>query len=236
MLFILTEREFLLKQLIMNKLKLFSAIFFLSSTIGSAQTGDVTRVDHSQHSWRHDVNFGLKIGANYSNVYSVDAESFNTDPKFGLAAGMFLSIPLGEAIQIQPEILFSQKGYQASGSLLGQSYIITRTSNYIDVPLLIGIKAFKGFTILAGPQYSFLISQKNKFENSATSIAQETLFDNEDLRKNTLCFTGGFDLNFDQLIVGTRVGWDLYKNNKDGTSNTPRYKNVWYQLCLGYRF
>lgn len=220
----------------MNKLKLFSAIFFLSSSIVSGQASNSSVADHSQHSWRHAVNFGLKIGVNYSNVYSVEAESFNTDPKFGLATGMFLTIPLGEALQLQPEILFSQKGYQASGSLLGQTYVITRTSNYIDVPLLIGVKAFKELTILAGPQYSFLISQKNKFENSSTSIAQETLFDNENLRKNTFCFTGGFDLNFDQAIVGARVGWDLYKNNQDGTSSTPRYKNVWYQLCVGYRF
>ena len=142
----------------MNKLKLFSAFFFLSSSLAIAQSNPATGADHSQHSWRHAVNFGLKIGTNYSKVYSVDAESFNTDPKFVLAAGMFLSIPLGEALQLQPEILFSQKGYQASGPLLGQGYIITRTSNYIDVPLLIGVKAFKGFTILAGPQYSFLIS------------------------------------------------------------------------------
>jgi hypothetical protein len=33
-----------------------------------------------------------------------------------------------------------------------------------------------------------------------------------------------------------RGSWDLKNNNGDGTSTTPRYKNVWYQATVGYRF
>jgi len=31
------------------------------------------------------------------------------------------------------------------------------------------------------------------------------------------------------------VGWDLMKNNGDGTKTTPRYKNVWAQVSVGFR-
>lgn len=51
-----------------------------------------------------------------------------------------------------------------------------------------------------------------------------------------LGFVGGFDLNFDHISVGARIGTDFQSNRGDGTSETPRYKNVWGQLTLGYRF
>jgi hypothetical protein len=182
------------------------------------------------------VNFGVKIGFNYSNVYDTEGEDFIADPKLGFATGIFIAIPLIDGLGIQPEVLFSQKGYKAKGNLLGSNYEITHTSNYIDVPLLIAIKPVEVFTILAGPQYSFLLSQKNKFKNGTTNIEQGNEFDNEGLRKNTLCFTGGFDINLNQLVISGRVGWDLLKNNTDGSRTTPRYKNTWYQVTLGRRF
>lgn len=186
--------------------------------------------------FRESVEFGVKLGTNYSNVYDTEGEGFKAAPKFGLATGIFLSIPIGRYLGIQPEVLFSQKGFKAEGNLLNTTYILTRTTNYIDVPLLISIKPFESISILAGPQYSYLLSQNNKFENAQTSIEQEEEFDNENLRKNTFCFTGGLDFNVDPLIISGRAGWDLFKNNGDGTTTTPRYKNVWYQVTLGYRF
>ncbi|QSE96440.1 porin family protein [Fulvivirga lutea] len=211
------------------------ALVCVSATVGYAQdnsTGNDNKVDNSSEPRAY---VGVKIGTNYSNVYDSDGESFKADPKFGLAVGAFITIPIGEFLGVQPEILFSQKGYKAEGELLGSSYTITRTSNYLDIPLLVAVKPVKFLTILAGPQYSYLLSQKNKFENGQTTIEQEDEFDNEDLRKNTLCFTGGVDINLDKLVVSGRLGWDLFKNNGDGSTTTPQYKNAWYQLTLGYR-
>ncbi len=89
-------------------------------------------------------------------------------------------------------------------------------------------------TILAGPQYSYLLSRKEVFSNSLITTEQQDEFKNDNIRKNTLCFIGGFDVNVSRLIIGARVGWDLYQNVGDGTSITPRYKNVWYQVTLGF--
>lgn len=189
----------------------------------------------AQEDTRSNLHFGLKVGANLSNVYDTKGEEFKADPRFGLVTGAFISIPIGTYIGIQPEILFSQKGFQATGKILGSSYKFTRTTSYIDVPLLVALKPVPMLTILAGPQYSYLIKQKDEF-SGGTSIINEEEFDNDDLRKNTLCFLGGIDLNLDPIVIGARVGWDLYDNNGDGTSTTPRYKNVWYQATVGFRF
>jgi hypothetical protein len=181
------------------------------------------------------VNVGLKLGGNLSNIYDTEDEDFTADSKLGLAGGIFGSIPIGTFLGIQPELLFSQKGYKGSGSFLGSEYTYSRTSNYIDLPLLLAIKPASFITILAGPQYSFLIKETYNFENEFLNINDEQVFENDNIRKNTLCLLGGVDINFKQLVIGARVGWDLQNNNGDGTSTTPRYKNIWYQGTLGYR-
>jgi hypothetical protein len=78
--------------------------------------------------------------------------------------------------------------------------------------------------------------QKDAFENGSTTIEQETEFENDNIRKNTLSFIGGVDITMKSIVVSARGGWDFQKNLGDGTSTTPRYKNMWYQLTFGYRF
>lgn len=211
----------------MKKSILIISALVLGLTSGFAQDSDTSK----------NIHIGFKVGANLANVYDTDGEQFNADPKYGLAAGLFLSIPIGEFLGVQPEILFSQKGYQTSGSVIGIGYNYTHTSNYIDVPLLFAFKPVPMVTILAGPQYSFLISEKNEFTNTLFTdpIINESDFENNDVRKNTLGFVGGVDVNVSQVVIGARVGWDILNNNGDGTTTTPRYKNMMYQLTLGFR-
>lgn len=184
---------------------------------------------------RESLIFGLKAGINYANVYDTEGEDFRADPKIGLATGVFLSIPIGTFLGIQPEVLYSRKGFRATGKILGGSYDFTRTTDFIDVPILFALKPTGIFTILAGPQYSYLLKRKDVFANGVTTIEQEMEFENEDLRKNTLCFLGGVDVNLNHLVLSGRVGWDILNNNGDGSTTTPRYKNVWYQFTVGYR-
>lgn len=184
---------------------------------------------------RVGMQIGVKAGANYSNIYDAQGEEFTADPKLGLAIGAYLGIPLGEYLGIQPEVLFSQKGFKGTGTLLGSTYNMTRTSNFIDVPLFLALKPIGMVTILAGPQFSFLMSQKDTFSNSSITIDQEKEFDNENVRKNIMCFVGGIDINLKHIVLGARAGWDFQTNNGDGTSSTPRYKNSWVQATIGYR-
>ncbi|MBN2729648.1 MAG: PorT family protein [Bacteroidales bacterium] len=126
--------------------------------------------------FREDLSFGVKIGTNYSNVYDAQGEEFKADPKFGLVAGGFVSIPIGAYIGIQPEILFSQKGFKADGVILGSTYKLTRTTSYLDIPLYFAFKPSEFFTLVAGPEFSYLLMQKDAFENASTTIEQETEF------------------------------------------------------------
>lgn len=181
---------------------------------------------------RNELQLGVKLGLNYSNVYDSEGEDFVADPKFGFVGGGFLSIPFGNFLGFQPEVLFSQKGFKATGSVLGIDYDYTRTSTFIDVPLFLQVKPSEIITLVAGPQFSFLINQKDKLGDS--TIDQD--FDNDNLRRNTMGFVIGVDICPSNLVIGARAGWDIQDNNGDGTSTVPRYKNVWYQVTMGFRF
>lgn len=185
---------------------------------------------------RETLSFGLKIGANYSNVYDANNEDFVADSKLGFAAGGFVAIPLGKFIGIQPELMYSQKGFKSTGTYLGSTYSMTRTSDFIEVPLLFAVKPIGELTLLFGPQFSYLMTQKDDFTGGTISSTQQQDFDNNNIRKNIMGLTGGADLNFGNLVIGVRAAWDVKDNEGDGTSTTPRYKNMLYQATVGYRF
>tara|TARA_R110002096_G_scaffold238027_3_gene429340 strand:+ start:34326 stop:34964 length:639 start_codon:yes stop_codon:yes gene_type:complete len=185
---------------------------------------------------RDDISLGLKIGGNYANVYDTEGEEFDADAKLGLAVGAFLSIPIGTYLGIQPEVLFSQKGFKATGSVLGSEYEITRTTNYLDVPIFLAFKPSEFITFVAGPQFSYLLSRNEKFDSEFGLVELEEEFENENIRKNTLSASLGFDINIDNIVIGARAAWDLQDNKGDGTSSTPRYRNTWLQATVGFRF
>ena len=184
---------------------------------------------------RELLSFGLKAGLNMSNVWDSKGQDFVADPKYGLAGGAFVSLPIGKYIGVQPELMISQKGFKGSGSLLGIGYSYTRTTTFLDVPLLVQFKPIEYFTILAGPQFSYLFNEKNVYTFGSNSTEQEQAFNNEDPRNNILGFVIGADLNIEMLVISARAAWDFQTNNNNSVSTTPRYKNQLLQLTVGFR-
>lgn len=213
----------------MKKIAIITSLFVALTSIGISQTSEET--DN-----REKFQFGLKAGLNYSNVYDEKGEEFKADAKFGFAGGIFAGIPFGKYLGLQPELLISQKGFRANGKLLGNNYGLTRTTTYIDIPLQFQLKPSEFFTLFAGPQFSYLINQRDVITNSVISYEQEQEFKNDNIRKNIFGVVGGIDINLKHIILGARLGWDVQNNHGDGTSNTPRYKNAWFQGTIGYSF
>lgn len=183
---------------------------------------------------RDKLKFGIKAGLNFSNVYDEEGEDFVADGKTGFAAGAFVSIPLGKVFGIQPEVMYSQKGFKGNGSFLGLDYDYKRTSTYLDIPLLLQIKPSKYLTLLAGPQFSYLLETKNEFNNTSSTTEEEINSDN--YKKGIIGAVVGADFNYENFVLGTRFGWDLNQSDADGNTDAPRYKNQVVQVTLGYRF
>lgn len=179
------------------------------------------------------VRFGVKAGVNIANIIKDDGDNnFSTDAKTGFNAGLTADIPLTSGIAFTPEVLFSQKGYKLSNSFGEYS----QTTNFIDIPILASIRLASPLNLVVGPQVSFLMSTKNKFETGYGSV--EDVNENSDKFKKSLL--GGvigarYDLT-QNVDIHARYALDFQKNNENGTSNTPEFKNQVWSFGLGYKF
>jgi hypothetical protein len=98
--------------------------------------------------------FGIKGGANISNVNGSDVT--NTNSVVGFNAGAYLKLPLTHHLSLQPEVLYSGQGFKQSSSGVTATY----NENYINVPVLLKYTHFTGVFIETGPQVGFLASAK----------------------------------------------------------------------------
>ena len=201
----------------------------------SPAESNIERVSYNRDV-RDRFQFGFKAGANYSNIYDVEGDNFAADYKFGIVGGIFMSIPIGKYLGVQPEFLYSEKGYESTGSIEGSTFDNIYTAKYLDIPVHLQLKPNEVVTVLFGPQFSFLFDKDNDFSNSFLTDEQEQEINNIDITKFTFGLSGGIDFNFGHVVLGGRAGWDLKQNDGSGTTVSPRYRNMWYQATLGFRF
>ena len=199
-----------------------------------------------------DIRFGLRAGANYSNLSGNIKNEDTYNNKVGFLGGVMLNVPLlaDDLLSIQPEILYSQKGFENKptefSSVLGKQKREGNVNyNYIDVPLLLKFKAL-GFVAEAGPQYSYLLSSNNETKTTTTpTVGSPTVSETKDkndvsgLNRNELGYlagvgyeaTNGLSLN----LRYTGAFSDLVKSDNtyfNGDLKNARHSA--FQLSLGY--
>ncbi|MFO7573746.1 MAG: porin family protein [Bacteroidales bacterium] len=197
--------------------------------------GTVMQAQLQDNDRREKISIGGRAGINVSNVWDATGEDFVADPKTGFAGGIFIGIPMGKYLGIQPEFLVSQKGFRGSGTILAAPYSFSKTTTFIDIPLQLQLKPVSFLTIVAGPQFSYMIKEKNTYTLGGNVAEQEEAFAADNIRKNILGFGVGIDAIISRLVLSGRLGWDMQDNHGDGTSSTPRYKNQWVQFTLGIK-
>ncbi len=199
------------------------AIALLSTGIANAQSTD------------KPIQFGVKAGANFSNIIKDDGNnSFKTDYLVGYHAGITLDIKLTNNLAFTPEALYSTKGYKST-TAVGE---FTQATHFIDIPILASVKLGGGLNLVAGPQVSFLMSTKNTFETGFGTAQQQIIEDDADrFKKSLVGGVVGFRYDFsNKLGLNGRYALDFQKNNENGTSQTPEYKNQVFQVGLGLKF
>lgn len=204
----------------MKKIIVLAAGLFLTVAVRAQNSDDQIRI-------------GVKAGANFSNIIKSGDSDFKTDYKTGFNAGVTLNIPVVERFSFAPELVYSQKGYKAH-TTFGD---FTQTTNFIEAPLLAKIHVINRFNLVIGPQISFLLSTKNKFESGFGTVEDKFNEDSDKFRKSLIGGVVGasFDVTPNIDIHG-RYSIDFQKNNENGTSETPKFKNQVFQVGLGFMF
>ena len=183
------------------------------------------------------IRLGVKAGLNLPDIIKGDGNNnFDTKVNPGFNAGVTLDIPLIKGLAFTPELLYATKGYKATTSFGGE---FTQTTHFIDIPILASINlGGSGLNLVVGPQVSFLTKTNNKFENGFVS-AQETIIedDSDRFKKSIVGGVIGFryDIN-NQFDIHGRYALDFQKNNEDGSSETPEFRNQVFSVGVGVKF
>lgn len=163
-----------------------------------------------------EVKLGAKIGM---NVSSVNGNQDNLDSKTGFVLGVTAEIPLTEKFSLQPELLYSQQGAKSRD-------VFIYDLNYITLPFMAKYYIAKGFSLEAGPQFSFLVKDELISDTNNTATAN-TNAENFDLNAN---FGLGYKLN-NGIFFQTRYNLGLI-----AITETPDVKNGVFQMSLGIQF
>ncbi|MCI2230263.1 PorT family protein [Polaribacter sp. MSW13] len=166
-----------------------------------------------------DVKLGLKLGMNIASVNGHNAN--NLDSRTGFVIGATAEVSLTEKFSIQPELLYSAQGAQQRDNF---KYDL----NYISLPIMAKYYIAKGFTVEAGPQFSFLIKdQLVPIDQYSGTGVQNTDAENFDLAAN-------FGLGYQSksgIFFQTRYNLGLV-----AISENPDIKNGVFQITLGFQF
>ncbi|MDX1542498.1 MAG: porin family protein [Christiangramia sp.] len=113
-------------------------------------------------------NFGIKGGANFTNMSSDGFEDNNSRTGFHL--GLLAEIPVSDRFSIQPEALYSTQGFEVETSSYTDEYKL----DYIQVPLIAKIYLIDGFAVEAGPSFNFLVNEEYEYESGLLDIENDS--------------------------------------------------------------
>lgn len=103
------------------------------------------------------IHFGVKGGVNFTKAeFKGHSLSFATRYHFGVLA----QIDFTDKLYLQPELLFSQKGWgipKENSNEEGDMIL-----SYLNLPIFVGFKLNKDISLLTGPELGFKINEKRK--------------------------------------------------------------------------
>lgn len=191
------------------------------------------------------IRIGVKGGANLSNLSGDLTNEDRYENKFGFHGGLMLNIGLLDDgfLSVQPEVLFSQKGFtyaddEFTSGTIRYKYDGDVTYNYIDVPVLLKIKAGSVY-FEAGPQYSYLLKIKNdaRVSLNGNTAVNTTTADLDDVNRNEIGYAAGLGYQSEGgLMLGLRYNGSFTDFGKDGyqDAETRNARNSVFQASVGF--
>ena len=203
------KRDFKMKRIFC----LTYAIIVLVSTSGLAQS----------------INTGVKVGLNSATIGGSDASgqsitSFN--------AGIFATFDVAGLLALQPELLYTMKGYKASypvpdviGPIPFGSGNLTAKISYLEIPVLLKLNTSSlGIirpNIFAGPEVAFKLSSK------ATSGSPSSTQDLQNINSTDfgIIFGAGLNINLPITTIMVDIRYDIGMRDLNSSANPPDIKN-----------
>ncbi|MFD3001580.1 porin family protein [Pontibacter toksunensis] len=200
------------------------------------------------------VSFGIRAGVNLADwegetmqsvqdLVDMSGGSFSQQMRTGFYAGGYVSIPILPGLEIEPGLQYSQKGTVLTGKIpleqvefLNTNVTITNKAEYLDMPVLAKVYVGEGFHIFAGPQVSYLLSNKVKAEAGALGFkALNQEFDMKSgFREFDVALTGGLGYKFTNGF-NVSAGYDYGLNSIDDNGSFDTFNRV-VKASVGFTF
>lgn len=174
-------------------------------------------------------SFGLRGGLNLANFNDVD----NTESRTGFMAGAYVNIGVPMSpISIQPEVLYTQKGAEMSGTVGGEPITSTTKLDYIEIPVLAKFSFAPGPVtphVYFGPYLGFNVSAEAETEAAGQSATQDI---KDSVKGTDFGVVVGAEAEISKFNVGVRYGAGLTEISEDGGDG----KNGVFSIVAGISF
>jgi hypothetical protein len=206
------------------------------------------------------MQFGVKGGLDMAKIHG--SESEGSEYKIGFTGGVFFTKMLSPTFGIQPEVLYSQKGFEVSE----MGFTVKFKADYIEIPILLKFQPQTDgslkWNVYGGPVVAFAASTKLGAEGFGASIDMDIA--NKKSVDFGFAFGSGFTLpaGSGHFVMDARLSMGLAKNLDDvspeetiyyidlddiesipteinlalSDGSAPDWKNIMFALYVGYAF
>jgi hypothetical protein len=189
------------------------------------------------------IRFGVKAGANLSNLAGDLTNQDQYNNRWGFHGGIMVNFGIADIVSIQPEVLYSQKGFKYADqniTVLNNTY---RNSgnvryDYLDVPILVRVRAAGAF-FEVGPQYSYLMNASTNREqtlngNNVSNIGSGTT-DLSNVRRNEFGYAAGLGFQASNgFMIGVRYNGAFTDFAKNSNYSNDEFRNARNSTFQGY--
>ena len=189
------------------------------------------------------AKFGIKGGLNYSNLSGDLTTEEANQSKVGFLGGIVANFPLSSDnfISIQPELLYSQKGYQFRDdevNIGGATYRFKgkRNFNYLDLPVLLKVNAGPIF-FEGGPQASYLLGIRDNTERELNGNDDKTWakVEKDNLAELEIGYVAGLGFQAPMGVgIGLRYNGSINALAKENNDELVNSRHSVFQLQLSY--
>ena len=183
----------------------FSGFFLCLVVSAAAQEREATS---------RPFDFGLKGGLNVASLGGNNSQIGSA--KVGFHAGVYLITFLSERVSLQPELVYSQQGFQLTGQ-----FATRFDHNYLNLPVVFKIDVGPGATVQLGPQVGYFLNRDD--------------FGGYKKLDYGLALGVGYALE-SGLNLTARYNLGLANVTESTSNQVPSRTNLVFQLSVGYTF
>ncbi len=184
--------------------------------------------------------FGAKAGLNLSNM-TIDGSN-DRNLRTGFHAGVFTRMGISEFFSIQPELLYTTKGFTNNYDVAVAEGEVDFNLNYLEIPINVVYHLAEDFSFQFGPYVSYLLTANVETNNELLNLFDfdtDSDIDRDNFKSFDFGVTAGLEFQLDPILLGFKYNLGLMNVAEDtlpGELLGDKSKNTVIQIYAGILF